>query len=112
MTAADSAAVATPGWNPVLEERADIVSESAAGAVHDLLDRDGERPATGSPLPLLWHWLAFLPQARHSDLGSDGHPATGAFLPPHRDRHACTAVGISRVNAHYASANGSPDVQP
>ncbi len=36
-----------------------------------------------SPLvPPLWHWLYFLPAARQSQLGTDGHPRRGGFLPP------------------------------
>ena len=33
-------------------------------------------------LPPLWHWLYFLPSARQSELGPDGHPRRGGFLPP------------------------------
>ncbi|MBA3771592.1 MAG: MaoC family dehydratase N-terminal domain-containing protein [Ramlibacter sp.] len=33
-------------------------------------------------LPPLWHWLYFLPSARQSELGADGHPQRGGFLPP------------------------------
>ena len=33
-------------------------------------------------LPPLWHWLYFLPSARQSALGPDGHPRRGGFLPP------------------------------
>ena len=33
-------------------------------------------------LPPLWHWLYFLPGARQSDIGTDGHPRRGGFLPP------------------------------
>ena len=29
-----------------------------------------------------WHWMAFLPDARQSMLGDDGHPRRGGFLPP------------------------------
>lgn len=36
----------------------------------------------GDPLPPLWHWLFFHPSVRQSDLGNDGHPARGVFLPP------------------------------
>ncbi len=38
-------------------------------------------PATAE-LPALWHWLYFLPSARQSELGADGHPRRGGFLPP------------------------------
>lgn len=36
----------------------------------------------GAPLPLLWHWLYFLEGLPPGDLGRDGHPARGGFLPP------------------------------
>ncbi|MBU3739319.1 MAG: acyl-CoA dehydrogenase [Rhodoferax sp.] len=44
-------------------------------------------PGTGLPtpdmsLPALWHWLYFLPLAPQSELGPDGHPRRGGFLPP------------------------------
>ena len=30
----------------------------------------------------MWHWLYFLPHARESEIGPDGHPKRGGFLPP------------------------------
>jgi 3-methylfumaryl-CoA hydratase len=33
-------------------------------------------------LPQLWHWLYFLPLHRQSEIGTDGHPRRGGFLPP------------------------------
>lgn len=36
----------------------------------------------GKPLPPLWHWLYFLEGLPASELGRDGHPARGGFLPP------------------------------
>jgi 3-methylfumaryl-CoA hydratase len=36
----------------------------------------------GAPLPPLWHWLYFLEGLPPSELGCDGHPARGGFLPP------------------------------
>jgi len=41
-----------------------------------------QRPAAGTPLPPLWHWLYFLPIHAQSGLGPDGHPQRGGFLPP------------------------------
>lgn len=35
----------------------------------------------GAVVPKLWHWLFFLPQVRASDIGADGHPKTGGFIP-------------------------------
>ena len=39
-------------------------------------------PTADSPLPPLWHWFYFLPRAPQSQLGSDGHPQRGGFIPP------------------------------
>ena len=36
----------------------------------------------GTPLPPLWHWLYFLPRHRQSEVGADGHPQRGGFMPP------------------------------
>ena len=36
----------------------------------------------GDLLPYLWHWIYFLPMAPMSQIGPDGHPRRGGFLPP------------------------------
>ncbi|NJD25661.1 MAG: acyl-CoA dehydrogenase [Betaproteobacteria bacterium] len=36
----------------------------------------------GEPLPPLWHWIYFLEGLPSGELGRDGHPARGGFLPP------------------------------
>jgi 3-methylfumaryl-CoA hydratase len=36
----------------------------------------------GDDLPELWHWLYFLPNAPMAEVGPDGHPKRGGFLPP------------------------------
>ena len=36
----------------------------------------------GTALPPLWHWIYFLEALPPSELGRDGHPARGGFLPP------------------------------
>ena len=38
----------------------------------------------------MWHWLYFLPVARRSETGEDGHPARGGFLPPYRKEEGCS----------------------
>jgi 3-methylfumaryl-CoA hydratase len=49
-----------------------------------------DQPAldTDAPLPPLWHWFSFLDHPAQSEIGGDGHPAAGHFLPPipHRRR--------------------------
>jgi 3-methylfumaryl-CoA hydratase len=51
-------------------------------ALHATLDHPPPDAAPGTALPYLWHWLYFLPTYRHSELGEDGHPTRGDFLPP------------------------------
>jgi len=38
--------------------------------------------AEGAVLPVLWHWMGWTPEAPMAELGPDGHPARGGFLPP------------------------------
>ncbi|WP_233863640.1 FAS1-like dehydratase domain-containing protein [Paraburkholderia adhaesiva] len=40
------------------------------------------RAAPAVAVPPLWHWLYFLPIAPLADVGEDGHPKRGGFLPP------------------------------
>ena len=41
-----------------------------------------DRKESRDTVPPLWHWLYFLPIAPLSDVGPDGHPKRGDFLPP------------------------------
>lgn len=41
----------------------------------------GRSPAHGTPIPALWHWACFAPVAPAHELGPDGHPLRGGFLP-------------------------------
>ncbi|RKT88239.1 3-methylfumaryl-CoA hydratase [Saccharopolyspora antimicrobica] len=58
-----------------------------------------ETAAPDDVLPPLWHWLHFLDWPRHSELGADGHPAHGHFLPPVPDRRRMFAGGRLTVTA-------------
>ncbi len=60
----------------------DTVTPTPYAALAATFDRDPARPAAGTPLPPLWHWLYFLPLYRRSDVGPDGHAKRGGFLPP------------------------------
>lgn len=44
----------------------------------------GRKPqvSAGEALPETWHWFFFHPATGPEDLGPDGHPRTGGFLPP------------------------------
>ncbi len=69
-------------WIGKTESLSDRVTQVPLAALSATLDRDDPRPADGDPLPPLWHWLYFLPVHRQSEIGPDGHPKRGGFLPP------------------------------
>ncbi len=69
-------------WIGRTEERADTITAAPMTALAATLDRDDPAAQHGTPLPPLWHWLYFLPLQRQSELGADGHPRRGGFLPP------------------------------
>lgn len=60
----------------------DLLDPARAQAMHATLERPGEPPSAGDPLPPLWHLIYFWSIAPMADLGSDGHLALGRFLPP------------------------------
>jgi len=69
-------------WLGRTEERRDTVTATPMAALAATLDRDDPAPSAGTTLPPLWHWLYFLPLAKQSEIGADGHPRRGGFLPP------------------------------
>jgi 3-methylfumaryl-CoA hydratase len=69
-------------WIGREEVAEDVITPSPIAALAATLDRDGPKPQPGDELPPLWHWLYFLPIVRQSELGPDGHPERGGFLPP------------------------------
>ncbi len=69
-------------WIGRQEVLPDQVASFPIAALSATLDRDDPAPKPGDALPPLWHWLYFLPRARQSQIGSDGHPLRGGFLPP------------------------------
>ena len=60
----------------------DVITATPYAALAATLDWPAARPATGTPLPPLWHWLYFLPLYAQADVGPDGHAERGGFLPP------------------------------
>lgn len=69
-------------WIGRTETVADVIAPTPYAALSATLDRPAERPAVGTALPALWHWLYFLPLHRQSEIGPDGHAKLGGFLPP------------------------------
>jgi 3-methylfumaryl-CoA hydratase len=69
-------------WVGRSETLTDTLHPTPVQALNATLDHPPIDAATGAPLPPLWHWLYFLPLARQSLIGPDGHPVRGGFLPP------------------------------
>ena len=69
-------------WIGRTERRHDTATGAPLAALSATLDRDDPPPVAGSALPPLAHWLYFLPLAPQHDIGPDGHPRRGDFLPP------------------------------
>jgi 3-methylfumaryl-CoA hydratase len=69
-------------WLGRSERRTDFVAAALVAALAAALDRDEPEPLPGSDVPPLAHWLCFQPLARQSEIGADGHPRRGGFLPP------------------------------
>lgn len=61
---------------------ADRIDRRVAQALAATLDLDPDGLVEGAELPPLWHWVYFTPNARGSEIGTDGHPKRGGFLPP------------------------------
>lgn len=66
------------------EEREDVLSPTVArmlGATLSVVGTGDAAAEPGAALPPLWHWAAFHPTAPMAEIGADGHPKLGGFLP-------------------------------
>ncbi len=68
-------------WIGKTETQTDIASEAPLIRLAATLDHIAPQWLEGH-VPPLGHWLYFLPRPRESDIGPDGHPKRGGFLPP------------------------------
>jgi 3-methylfumaryl-CoA hydratase len=69
-------------WIGQKESAVDYITIPAVHRLAATLDRDDPFPKTGDPLPIGWHAILFPRVVRRSQIGPDGHPARGDFLPP------------------------------
>ena len=69
-------------WIGEKETAVDYVTIPSVHRLSATLDRNDPMPKVGDPLPIGWHQLLFPRIVRHSQIGADGHPARGDFLPP------------------------------
>ena len=69
-------------WVGKSEVKNDMVNPWPVSALAATLDEPDLPVDRGSPVPYGWHWIFFLEAKRASELGPDGHPKRGGFLPP------------------------------
>ncbi|MBC7780911.1 MAG: MaoC family dehydratase N-terminal domain-containing protein [Proteobacteria bacterium] len=69
-------------WVGRQEEAVDYVTVPMVHRANAMLDRADALPRIGEPLPIGWHAFLFPRVVRHSEVGADGHPKRGDFLPP------------------------------
>lgn len=94
MLVAQAAAVAEhiSEWKPTPVVSACNLTVEPAQRLAATLDLDDTVKA-GAVLPPLWHWVYFNDWPSTADLGEDGHPAVGNFLPPIPNRRRMFAGG-------------------
>ncbi len=69
-------------WIGEQESGIDYVTIPFVHRLAATLDRDDAMPKMGDVLPIGWHASLFPRVVRHAQIGPDGHPARGDFLPP------------------------------
>ena len=70
-------------WAGKTKTERDCISPERAKMIHATVGLAGsDAPQMGDPMPGLWHWCAFGPDAMTRDLKTDGHAKGGDFLPP------------------------------
>ena len=69
-------------WIGRSEEASDIVTAQLVKGLRATLFQDVGEPMTGEVSPFTVHWCLAQPVFPMSQLGPDGHPTRGGFLPP------------------------------
>src|ERR1700740_1481982 len=69
-------------WIGRTQEASDIVTAQLVRGLRATLFQEVGEPKQSDAAPFTAHWCRAQPVAPMSDLGTDGHPARGGFLPP------------------------------
>ncbi|GAA1323426.1 FAS1-like dehydratase domain-containing protein [Pseudonocardia xinjiangensis] len=85
------------GWAPEPVETTARIDAWPSHAFAALLDEPSPVRGAGDPLPPMWHGFHLLDHPAQADLGDDGHPAHGRFLPPLPHRRRMFAGGRLEV---------------
>lgn len=82
------------GWIGRSHTEEDLIAARHARLMAATVDCfEAPRICDGDRLPPLWHWIYFLEALPSAELGPDGHPARGGFLPPVPLTHRMWAGG-------------------
>jgi 3-methylfumaryl-CoA hydratase len=69
-------------WIGRTEERTDVVTAHLVAGLRSVLFLDVGKPKHGDAAPFTAHWCLTIPVVPMSEVGPDGHPERGGFLPP------------------------------
>jgi hydroxyacyl-ACP dehydratase HTD2-like protein with hotdog domain len=69
-------------WIGRTEEKTDVVTAHLVAGLRSALFLDVGKPKAGDAAPFTAHWCLTLPVVPMSEVGPDGHPTRGGFLPP------------------------------
>lgn len=69
-------------WVGRTQSVAEVIGMGPAQAMAALLDRDPAVLRPAASLPFCWHWLYLHAPVKRSEVGPDGHPRRGGWLPP------------------------------
>jgi len=69
-------------WIGRTETVVDEITVPSVRRINALLDHDPSRVSVGDIFPTGWQGTLCPPLARQSDVGEDGHPKRGGFIPP------------------------------
>ncbi|WP_235877852.1 FAS1-like dehydratase domain-containing protein [Saccharopolyspora karakumensis] len=75
----------------------EVLSAAPVAALSAVLNQSRPVAGVGEALPPLWHWLYFLRWPKQDELGEDGHPGNGHFLPPIPGRQRMFAGGRCEI---------------
>lgn len=76
--AINDAASALSSWIGRQRQRTEIIARSDLARLAAVFDRE----TAPDHVPPAWHWATFAETRRQSEIGLDGHPARGGFMPP------------------------------
>ena len=92
-------------WVPQSQSSTEVLATARAAELAATLDLD-QMPRDGDALPAMWHWIYFTEWPPTAELGADGHPRNGHFLPPIPNRRRMFAGG--RLTIHSPLILGQP----